>query len=271
MPTVTECNEYGGKLEELLLLRYAPIAIRLLQREDEIPEGAVRPKKDLGIHLALCQAFAMVRRQRVCLAMLKEDHWCVWPLISFGLVEFREGEEYYDKVVTANFVEDPAKAKAFFAKSYPRLEEGACAGMVMAPLSTANFVPDLVLVYLRPSQLRSMLMAVKYKTGELLECGLDSVDSCVHSTIPVIKHGKYNVTVPDPGEYERGLTDEDEMIFSVPGNKLAELAEGLDLIAKRGFGYKQLFMEMQTDFPRPLFYDNLFKMWGLDQGEIWKR
>ncbi|NLM46427.1 MAG: DUF169 domain-containing protein [Firmicutes bacterium] len=271
MPTVKECNEYGRKLEELLLLRYAPIAMKLLAREEQIPEGAVRPKKDLGVHMALCQAFAMVRRQRVCLALLKEDHWCVWPLISFGLVEFREGEDYYDKVVTANFVEDPEKAKEFFAKSYPRLGYGSCAGMVMAPLATAGFVPDLVLVYLRPAQLRSMLMSVKYKTGELLECKLDSVDSCVHSTIPVIKSGKYNVTVPDPGEYERGLTDEDEMIFSAPGNRLAELVEGLTLLAKRGFGYRQLFMEMNADFPRPLFYNNLFKMWGLDEGEIWKR
>ena len=271
MLTIKECNEYGRKLKELLLLRYEPIAMKLLENEEQVPEGAVRPKKDLGIHLALCQAFAMVRRQRTCLAMLKEDHWCVWPLISFGLVEFREGEDYYDKVVTANFVEDPEKAKEFFAKSYPRLEYGSYAGLVMAPLATAGFVPDLVLVYLRPAQLRSMLMSVKYKTGELLECKLYSVDSCVHSTIPVIKSGKYNVTVPDPGEYERGLTDEDEMIFSAPGNRLAELVEGLTLLAKRGFGYRQLFMEMNADFPRPLCYHNLFNMLGLDEGEICKR
>ena len=75
MLTIKECNEYGRKLKELLLLRYEPIAMKLLENEEQVPEGAVRPKKDLGIHLALCQAFAMVRRQRVCLAMLKEDHW----------------------------------------------------------------------------------------------------------------------------------------------------------------------------------------------------
>jgi uncharacterized protein (DUF169 family) len=269
--TTAEINKLGEALEKLLILRYAPIAMKLIKREEDIPAGGLRPKKDLGEHLALCQAFAMVRRQRKSLVMLPEDHWCVWPLISFGLVEFKKGEDYYDKVITANFVEDPQKARSFFENCYPRLDEGTCIGMALAPLDTANFEPDLILVYLKPAQLRSALMSIKYKSGELLQCELDSVDSCVHSTVPLIKNGKYRVTVPDPGEYERGLTDEDEMILSVPADKLHELVEGLELLSSRSFGYKQLHMEMKTDFPRPQFYDDLFKMWGLDTGEIWKR
>jgi uncharacterized protein (DUF169 family) len=271
MPTISEINKYGETLEKLLLLRYAPIAMKLLKSEDEIPEGALRPKKDLGEHLALCQAFAMVRRQRKSIAMLKEDHWCVWPLISYGLVEFEKGTDYYDSTVTAFLVEDPKKARAFFEKHYPILERGKCEGFVLAPLNTANFVPDLVLIYCRPAQLRSLLMSVKFKTCEILESKFDAVDSCVHSTVPVIKDGNYKITVPDPGEYERGLTDEDEMIFSVPINKLDELVEGLEAVTRYGMGYKGLYMEMEGDFPRPKFYDDLFKHWGLDQGEIWKR
>ena len=264
-------NNYGQALENLLILRYAPIAVKLLKSEDEIPESAVRPKRDMGMHLALCQAYAMVRRQRKSLVLLKEDHWCVWPLIGFGLVPFEEGTEYYDKAVTANFIQDPDKARAFFKSSYPRLAPESNIGLALAPLDTADFVPDMVLIYLKPAQLRSALMSIKYKTGELLEARFDSVDSCVHSTIPLLKDGKYKITVPDPGEYERGLTDEDQMILSVPGDKLSDLVEGLEILSRVGFGYRQLHTEMATDFPRPQFYDDLFKMWGLDTGEIWKR
>lgn len=271
MTTISEYNRFGEELEGQLLLRYSPIAIKLLESEEDIPEGAIRPKQDMGQHLALCQAYGMVRRQRKSIAMFKEDHWCVWPLIGFGLVEFKENTDYYDKAVTANFVENPMKAKEFFKNHYPILEYGKYAGFVMAPLATANFEPDLVLIYCKPAQLRSILMAAKYKSGEIINSDFDAVDSCVHSTIPVIKNGKYHITVPDPGEYERGLTDEDEMIFSAPGSKLEELVEGLGILSKIGFGYKNLAMEMKTDFPRPQFYDDLFKMWGLDQGEIWKR
>lgn len=269
--SVSTFNKLGEELEKLLILRYAPIAIKLLKTEEDIPEGAIRPKRDRGEHLALCQTYAMVRRQRKSIVMLKEDHWCVWPLIGFGLVEFQEGADYYDKAVTANFIEDPDKAREFFKTSYPRLEAGSNIGMVLAPLDTANFEPDMILVYLKPAQLRSALMSIKYKSGELLKVELDSVDSCVHSTIPLLKDGKYKITVPDPGEYERGLTDEDEMILSVPGDKLEDLVAGLTILSNVGFGYRQLHTEMKTDFPRPQFYDDLFKMWELDTGEIWKR
>jgi uncharacterized protein (DUF169 family) len=271
MAELSDFNRFGEELEKLLLLRYAPIAIKVLRAYEEIPAGALRPKKDLGEHQALCQTYAMVRRQRKSIVMLKEDHWCVWPLISFGLVEFREGTDYYDRAVTGNFIEDPEKAREFFKNCYPRMEAGSNIGLALAPLDTANFTPDLVLVYLKPAQLRSALMSIKYKSGELLECKLDAVDSCVHSTIPLLTDGKYRVTVPDPGEYERGLTDEDEMILSVPAGKLSEFVSGLTLLSNVGFGYRQLHMEMKTDFPRPQFYDDLFRMWGLDTGPIWKR
>ena len=264
-------NKLGEELENLLILRYAPIALRLLKPGEEPPAGALRPKRDLGEHLALCQAFALVRRQRKSLVMLNEDHWCVWPLIGFGLVEFLEGTDAYDRAATANFIENPDKARAFFKTSYPRLPEGTAAGLALAPLGDATFVPDMILVYLKPAQLRSALMSIKYKSGELLRCAFDSVDSCVHSTIPLLKDGQYKITVPDPGEYERGLTDEDEMILSVPADKLPELVEGLRLLSSRGYGYRQLHMEMKTDFARPQFYDDLFRSWGLDTGEIWKR
>lgn len=271
MPEAIDFNKLGEALEKQLILRYAPIALKLLKTESDIPEGALRPKRDLGYHLALCQAYAMVRRQRKSLVLLKEDHWCVWPLIGFGLVEFKEGADYYERAVTANFIEDKAKARAFFKSSYPLMPEGSNIGLALAPLDTANFMPDMILVYLKPAQLRSALMSIKFKTGELLHAEFDSVDSCVHSTIPLLKDGKYKITVPDPGEYERGLTDEDEMILSVPADKLPDLVEGLSILSNVGFGYRQLHMEMDYDFPRPPFYDDLFKMWGLDSGEIWKR
>ena len=144
MPTISDINTYGEVLEKLLLLRYAPIAMKLIKSEDEIPESAIRPKKDLGEHLALCQAFAMVRRQRKSIAMLKEDHWCVWPLISYGLVEFRRGTDYYARTVTAFLEEGAQKSREFFEERYPILEKDKCIGFVLAPLNTADFLPDHV-------------------------------------------------------------------------------------------------------------------------------
>jgi uncharacterized protein (DUF169 family) len=60
MATPGYFNSCGEELDRLLRLRTSPIALKLLEKETDIPTGAKRPKKDLGIHLAMCQAFAMV-------------------------------------------------------------------------------------------------------------------------------------------------------------------------------------------------------------------
>ena len=87
MTTLEEYHGYGEELERLLLLRTSPIAVKMLEREEDIPEDAYRSKRDDGVHLAQCQAFTMSRRQRRTVAMLKEDNWCWAPLVAWGLVE----------------------------------------------------------------------------------------------------------------------------------------------------------------------------------------
>ena len=69
-------RETAEEIERRLRLKTFPLAVKMLEKEGAIPEGAVRPKRDLGYHLATCQGFAMSRREGTLLAMLKEDMWC---------------------------------------------------------------------------------------------------------------------------------------------------------------------------------------------------
>ena len=41
--TIAEYNAFGKDLEENLILRYSPIALKLIYSEDEIPDGTLRP------------------------------------------------------------------------------------------------------------------------------------------------------------------------------------------------------------------------------------
>ena len=113
---IAEINEQGRELNHLLILRYSPIALKLLGSEDEIPADSVRPSQKEG-HLAMCQAFAMVRRERRAITMLKEDHWCVWPLVSYGLVEL--DEEDIEKMGRLMFFEDRLRVWSFCAANIP--------------------------------------------------------------------------------------------------------------------------------------------------------
>ena len=62
MATIKEFNRCGEELEKILLLRTSPVAVKMLEKESDIPKGALRPKKDRNIHYAQCQAFALSRR-----------------------------------------------------------------------------------------------------------------------------------------------------------------------------------------------------------------
>ena len=258
---VETVNKYGTDLLNMLVLRTYPIAIKMLKDESETPQGAMRPKKDLGEHYSTCQAFGIVRRRGTSLAMFIEDHWCFEPIIGYGLVE--PPKEFLDGSGSDFFVMDKKAAKER-NNSIPILPHGKYAGMVMAPLHKANFVPDLTVIYCNATQLRHMLFAMMLKSGYRVTSTLDPIWSCVHSVTPSLITGECQVTVPDPGEFERGGVGDDEMMLSVPEGKMEELMNGVYHYDKMGMGYRSFGREVKGDFQQPPFYKKYFKQWGLD-------
>ncbi len=262
-PTET-MNTYGQDLLNLMVLRTYPIAIKMLKDESEIPDGAVRPKKDLGEHYAACQAFGIVRRRATTLAMFIEDHWCPEPIIGYGLAE--PPEDYLEGSFSAFFVQDKEAAKKRTSE-IPLLPHGRYAGMVLGPLHKANYEPDLTVIYCNATQLRHMLFAILQKNGYRVTSTLDPLWSCVHSVVPSLLTGECEVTVPDPGEFERGAVGDDEMMFTVPVGRMEELMSGLYHYEKMGMGYRSFGRNINGNFKQPPIYEEYFKRWGLDAPE----
>lgn len=255
-------NTYGADLESKLLLRSYPIAIKMLTNEAEIPEGALRPKKDLGEHYAMCQMISMVRHRGMIVAPFIEDHWCFEPIISYGLVE--PPEDYLNGYISSFFIADKEAARKR-DQEHPRLPVGKYPGMVLAPLSQANFLPDLVMIYCNAGQLRHLVFALMHVSGYRVTSTLDAIGSCVHALVPSLLTGECAVTVPDPGDYERGMAEEDEMVLTVPITKLKELMDGIYKYEELNMTYRSfLAREVKPDFVQPPFYQEYFKKWGLD-------
>ena len=250
MPTLKELNSFGEYFESTLLLKSSPLAVKMLRDGESIPAGALRPKKDRGYHLAQCQAFSISRRKGITVAMLKEDNWCWGPLLAYGLI---------DPKIAAGYKE---LEKDF--KNVPTLEYGKYAGIVSAPLKTANFNPDIIVIYTNTAQLRHVLYSLSFIGKGLINTPLYPVASCAFSVIPALS-GKYCVTLPDPGEWGRALAGEDEIIFSMPQEKVEELVLELKKLDDRKWGYRNnAFLEIRADFPRPDFYQRLYRECGLD-------
>ncbi len=265
-----QIHTYGADLEKLMILRSSPIGIKMLKNRAEIPTGAFKPRADKYEHYALCQAFGLARRNGKTIAMFIEDHWCFEPIIGLGLVE--PPQSFLDGFTASFFIEDPIAAKKH-AQEAPRLpyKKFGDTGMVFGPLKTINFVPDVVMIYCNPGQLRHLILTLGLRHGYMITSTFYGIGSCTRALVPVLETGEGTITVPDPGEYDRAMTGEDIMILTLPARK----SKGTNLFEDMMYGlYKRPYTafapNMWPNFPQPKFYQDYFASWGLDPPVVCK-
>jgi len=254
-------HKYGEELEKLIRLQTFPLAVKLLEKEEDIPNGAQRPMKDFGYHLALCQGFAMSRREGTLLAMLKEDMWCFEPVIGYGLAEpveyFMKGHNRFPRDVQT------LEAGANYANELPRLEAGKYIGIVSAPLTTTPFEPDVIMLYCNSLQLSLLLLGRECKDGLNLKCSLSSHAACVYGVVPSIQNGECSVAVPCRGDRYAAMAGADEMILTVPKGKLEDLVMGLRYVRETGSKLPGTY-RMEHEYKLSPNYAKIGRMIGMD-------
>ena len=250
---------YGDELERRLRLKTFPLALKLLENEGDIPDGSQRPIRDFGHHLSLCQAFQISRREGTAVAMLEEDNWCPEPVIGYGLGEppkyFLEGHNRFPHDV------ENLEAGSHYAQQFPRLEVGKYVGVVSAPLRTANFEPDFVVIYCDSAQLSLLLLAREYKEGYDLKCSLSSHAACVYGVVPAVISGECQVAMPCRGDHYRAMAGDDEIIVTVPKGRLEDLMAGLKYVNSTGSRLPRGYTFL-PEYPQRESYEKIAKMMG---------
>ena len=135
---------------------------------------------------------------------------------------------------------------------------------MFAPLKTAAFVPDLVVMYCISSQLRLLLSALRYPKGELVTSTLDPGGACIQCTVPAMLTGNCQVTIPCGGDRNHALAQDDELIFSLPAAKMEDLMAGLKHFETRGRGYSRYAPDIKPEYPLSDLYVEMGRMVGLD-------
>ncbi|MBW2334626.1 MAG: DUF169 domain-containing protein [Deltaproteobacteria bacterium] len=211
MTDLEEMHGQARELEHLLQLQSLPLALKMLKSEDEIPEDAQRPVKDMGFHLNFCQALALSRRNGLTIAQSMQDMWCFEPVVGFGFVKppkrFLEGHNRYP--VSARTLE----AGSTWARNMPRFEHGEYWGVLTSPLEKASFDPD---IDIRPV--------------------LSSHAACVYYVIPPIKDRNWHMSIPCGGDLRRAACEDYNMVFSAPMEVLSDLLMGLRAMKEGDFG-----------------------------------
>ncbi|MEN6370122.1 MAG: DUF169 domain-containing protein [Thermotogota bacterium] len=217
-----ECSD---TLRRELALSSSPIAVSLIRNGAELPAGLRRPRADHGTCLAQCQAFGLARRNRMGLALLKQDMWCPEPVIGYGLSappqEFSEGANRFpDDIATS-------EAARTWAQSFPRLGPGEYAGVLSAPLDAAPFDPQLILIYCRSIQITRLLLASSYDDGREPTCHLSGHAGCVFAVVPPLKTGECAVSIPCMGDRQYAGCQDDELLFTIPAPRLGGILRAL--------------------------------------------
>lgn len=250
-------HEHADELERRLRLQSFVMAVKMLRDENEIPTGAVRPLKDLGCHMALCQGYALSRKEGKTVAQFKEDMQCFEPIVGYGWEappqHFLDGNNRFPQDVK------DLEAGKNYAKDFPRIQTGKYKGVVSAPLANVNFVPDMVLLYCNSPQLSLALLAREYMDGHDLKCSISSHAACVYSVVPVINSGQCYVSIPCRGDRYRAMAGDDEIIFTVPRARLEDLLTGFRHVEKYGSKLPRNPV-MRYDLPFPPSYMKILDM-----------
>jgi uncharacterized protein (DUF169 family) len=226
---------YSESLEKLLRVKTFPLAVKLLKKAEEIPEGAKRPRKDYGYRFITCQGFSESRRAGETILQTKEEMWCFEAALGYGFIEpieyFLEGNTRFPEAVST---QDAGKT---WAHQFPRLEYGKFSAIVSAPLSKASFEPDVIMIYCDSAQMTQLLASNIWIDGNDITCRISAHGACVSAIVPVIQTGQCQVTFPCIGDRRRAWASDDETIFSFPMAKVENLIAGLKGIRQGGMGF----------------------------------
>jgi len=149
------------------------------------------------------------------------------------------------------------------AHAFPHLEFGKYIGIASAPLKTANFEPDLFMIYCDSAQLTQLIMAKQYtSTDETITARMSANAVCVYAILPVVQNGEYQVTVPCPGDRSRAMAQDDELVFTAPKEKLEDVVLGLRNSYDQGVGLgKSLTLMPEYELYEP--YARIGEMLGI--------
>ncbi len=236
-------------LENYLRLQTFPLAIKMVKGEEKISGKFKKPVQDLDIKVAICQAISISRRYGWSLLLTGDDISCPLAKIAFG---FRKSVEYYEKGnVACGMYTETLEAGELTEKEVPKFLFKEYEYLAISPLARTQFSPDLIMIYGNSAQIMRLIAAALYKKGGYLNSKISSRLDCAFSIIETMHSRQCKVIVPCYGDRVFGLTQDDEMAFTIPIEKLSEVLFGLEETHKNGIRYPiPSFLRFTAEFPK---------------------
>jgi uncharacterized protein (DUF169 family) len=259
----------GEKLRNMVNPSTFPVAVKFLERENEIPHKAKRPLRDLGVQMAPCQGSAMSRRYGWTIAFTQEDVGCAIAAHTYGWNRVTDPEGAVHFTVTMNYASDE-KAAAELLAGWPVLDTDHDPIVVYSPLERTKIEPDVVLIYVNPAQMMRLIHGATHHSGKPVESSFSGrAASCTEGVIGAYIDNALKIVVPGNGDRVWAACQDHEILMAVPGGKLQELVDGIEKTHRKGIRYpipaylryqpEVAFTIPLADIFKPKEIDKLFK------------
>jgi len=261
--TQPDYQEAAETIRNDLRLKTFPLAVKFLKDTADFPEKTRRPSVVLKKRVTICQGVTMARSYGWTVGLAREDLICVPAMITFGFSGAADPVATLGKLFCdVDFAQDESKGLAE-TKEMVRLENDECNAIVLAPLQKGLFDPDTVAFYGNPAQVMRLVQALVFRTGRRIAGNFGGKVECSEYLIAPFKTQAPRIAMPGMGDRIFSMTQDDEMVFSIPGKLLGELVEGLKTAGKKiGARYPVTFYQnFEPEFPKP--YQELGQELGL--------
>lgn len=241
-----------------------PVAIRMLKPGEPIPDKAKRPARDFGKLSMNCQVIDMARRQGWTIALTREDHICSLGIAALG---FEKPTHLHDSgTLCEGMYTETKEAGARSEAAVDKFEQGEYACLLVAPLERATFEPHLVCIYANPAQVMRLNQAALWKRGGRLTSSFGGRIDCAEIIVTTMRTDECQVILPCSGDRIFGQTQDHEMAFTIPWNRMEEIIEGLRGTHVGGIRYPiTQFLDYEPKLPPK--YMEAIRVWDVEKGK----
>jgi uncharacterized protein (DUF169 family) len=212
-------------IKDNLGLENSPVAIKLVLREEDIPEGI--PKIEESVRH--CEMVQRASKGQMFYATVEEQQ-CKGGAAAIGLMEpaekFKTGEVYYG---LKRFSSLGAAKRTVDA--IPKIEP-IMKAIAYAPLEKAPFDPDVIVVICTPAQAMKLAQAMVYTLGGRVEADFAGIQSvCGDAVAGPYTTKRPNFTVGCSGSRKNTEIKEEEMLVGMNGENIGCVVNALEALS----------------------------------------
>jgi len=235
--------ELAQEMERLLRLRTFPVAYKRLGTAEELEK--IPKVRRLDRFFTFCQLPALVRTRGWTVAATMEQE--ISPRCSriHGLAAATEQTkaEESSRLATTWFASVEVARRQ--QEDYPRIPPGKA--IVLAPLASGKFDPDVVLVYGNPAQLMLTLCGIQWKNYERFQFFFIGEGACSDGLAQCYVTGKPSLAIPCFGERRFGEVLDEELVLALPPGMVEKAIEGMHGLSRAGLRYPIPFHGAECD------------------------